>query len=202
MRLLPPPHYVVTSIKENFVPVIREGITTSCELLRDRSDRYSEKSLGYISWDYSQQGFQEVCRDLPHWTLKERESILVYQDDEQQLHFRACRVDPDTRLPTSGRGAKKSATGWLFLPGVFNACMGKTRELLIAYDMGLFSGIGKITLQVLYTRAESMHTEILETLYDASMNEVRNQPIQREELPKGKLSRRLGTNVEISEQRG
>ena len=62
MRLLPPPHYVVTSIKENFVPVIREGVTTSCELLRDRSDRYSEKSLGYISWDYSQQGFQvEIC---------------------------------------------------------------------------------------------------------------------------------------------
>lgn len=183
---------IIQTINRDLVPLIIEANRDSSEALRGRTDRYTEASMGYITWDHSRRAIWEVIRKLPDWRISniENDLVLTCLAGAEDLRLRVCRVNPKTRLPTSGKRAKENAYNGPLLSEELLRFL-PMHEYLIGYDTGILSGVGRITLQALWATADLMHSQTLAVLYDATVHDTQPQPTQLpEELPKGKPSRR------------
>jgi len=158
-----------------------------------RHDRYSEASMGYITWDHSRRAIWEVLRKSSTWriTNTENDLVLTCLAGLEDFRLRVCRVDPDRRLPTSGKRAKQNAYQGPLLSDELYQLVYRSHEFLVGYDTGILSGIGKITLQMLWASSDDkVDTETIAVLYDATVHNTKPMPAPQESIPKGVPSRR------------
>lgn len=183
---------VIRAIERDLVPLLVEANADSSEALSLRPDRYTEGSMGYITWDHARRAVWEVLGRSPDWRVSNQENDLVLTclAGPEDFRLRVCRVHPRTRLPTSGKRARENACQGPWLSDQLQHLMYPTREFLVGYDTGILSGVGKITLQVLWSSADSLYSRTLALLYDASVQDSMQVPAIRENIPKGKPSRR------------
>ena len=184
------------AIKKDVLPLLLEAVEDSGISLKERVDRYSERSMGYLVWDHFQHGIEERLGAADSWFLPSScdEPVLVYKgDDNRRIRFRVCRVSEENRLPTSNQNARKHAypgAVHLFFTEELERLFKKSHELVLGYDMGMLSGIGQVTLQILYTSEGKIRTEVLAILYNGSLHETNVPVVPREVIPRGKPSRR------------
>ena len=182
----------INTIKRDLVPLIIDASTDSSEALSRRPDRYREASMGYIAWDYICNAVWEELRKSPDWRISNTENdlVLTCTSGPEDIRLRVCRVDPNTRLPTSGKRAKESAYRGPLLSEDLCDLVYTSHEFVVGYDAGILSGIGSITLQLLSSSSETVWSQTLAVLYDASVHDIKPQSTGRERLPKGIPSRR------------
>ena len=186
------PPETVKAIARDLVPLVLDANADSSEALSSRPDRYSEASMGYITWDHSRRAIWEELRKSPDWriTNTENDLVLTCLAGPEDLRLRLCRVDPNTRLPTSGKRAKQNAYQRPLLSDELHQLVYHPHEFLVGYDTGIFSGVGKITLQLLWASSEAVYSETIAVLYDATIHDTKPMPAPQESIPKGIPSRR------------
>ena len=187
----------VAAIQRDILPLLLEANMDSSNALRGNQHRFSEASMGYITWDHLRHGLYETRRNLKDWRITsfENDLVAIYTAGTRDIRVRVCRVHPLTRIPTSGKRAKQRACQWPLLSDDLLPHLCRSHDLLIGYDTGILSGIGKVTLQLLYGAKNSISTVVLYTLYDPSTHDTTPHSVQRETLPKGKPVRRTKNSV-------
>lgn len=183
---------IIHAIDRDLVPLVIEANSDSSDALSVRPDRYTEASMGYITWDHTRRAVWEVLRKSQDWRVSnlENDLVLTCLAGPEDFRLRVCRVHPQTRLPTSGKRAKENAYHGPLLSDDLHTLIFTSHEFLVGYDTGILSGVGKITLQVLWSSADSIFSQTLAVLYDGSVHDTTPPSAIQEDIPKGRPSRR------------
>jgi hypothetical protein len=185
------PEETLEAIRRDLLPLIKEACSDTSQALSERPDRFGEPSMGYAAWEHCRNGICETLKEAGNWRLSDYENdlVLTCMTGDGDFSLRVCRVDPKTRLPTSGKRARQGAVNWLYFSE-------ELRDLsrcghVLGYDATIPSGLGKITLQRLYcTDGRNITSITLATLYDAALPQAGEAATPQENLPKAKPSRR------------
>lgn len=141
------PEELIKSLQNEVVPLIIK----TCRLAQDCYDLDHENNDNYIVGTFAWRNlFLRLCNNLDRkkWVVLEKGNDLRICNKviEPELIFRIHRCDNETRVPTAGKTAKKSACR-SFLSQEIEEIYQKKGSIVIAYDLDPLLGMKSISIE-------------------------------------------------------
>jgi len=147
----------------------------------DGTINFTNYMLGCAYWDNSFTRLKRACvGDKSLFKHSVHNNVLeVYTTiDGKRISFYISRVQPDSRIPRSGKGIKRLLHAPIFQNQEFLS--DQIREIVrhqgiytIGVDLDAENGIGKVTFDMLLpTNDKGCHALTCETLYDATISNI------------------------------